>query len=237
MKLTEATIQESLKLTFSQPRFLLKNLYVFGWESDFLILTKSGYWYETEIKISRADFKNDFKHKEDKHNKALSNKENNHKPNYFSYGVPENMISLDEVPEYAGLIYIYENGSSKTIKSPPKLHKEKIDPNTLGLLDKFYWNMINAKISEKNTKLEMKRLKEKYKDMAEVESYNQNIGFERCYSLATESFMKNCKNYQVGEDKWTVTCLRDNSVRHCGRCSGNCEEIEKFLDTLYGLKK
>lgn len=33
-------------------------------ESDFLLKTKSGYWYEAEIKISFSDFKADFKKKE-----------------------------------------------------------------------------------------------------------------------------------------------------------------------------
>lgn len=43
------------------------NLFVYHWESDYIAITKNGYVYEVEIKISRADFLNDFKHKEEKH--------------------------------------------------------------------------------------------------------------------------------------------------------------------------
>ena len=35
-------------------------------ESDYLCITKSGYIHEIEIKISRSDFANDFKHKKEK---------------------------------------------------------------------------------------------------------------------------------------------------------------------------
>jgi hypothetical protein len=161
MILTEKTIQESLKNQISQPRFSLKNLYVFGWESDLLLLTNSGYWYEYEIKISRADFKNDFKHKSNKHVNSLSNTECTHKPNYFNYVVPENMITVDEVPEYAGLIYINEYGRAQTMKVAPKLHKLKIDPNGLKLLDKFYYNMISAKNKVKELEHKLKQLTDK----------------------------------------------------------------------------
>ena len=44
--LTETKIQDVLKHQLSKPRFCLNNLYVFNWESDVLILTQSGYWYE-----------------------------------------------------------------------------------------------------------------------------------------------------------------------------------------------
>lgn len=45
----------------STHQYVMENLYVFDWESDFLLKTKSGYWYEAEIKISLSDFKADFK--------------------------------------------------------------------------------------------------------------------------------------------------------------------------------
>lgn len=62
--MTEKSILDILNYQFlSQPKYLLNNLYVFSWESDYLAMTKSGYWYEIEVKISRADFKADFKKK------------------------------------------------------------------------------------------------------------------------------------------------------------------------------
>ena len=68
-KFSESFIQRVLNnfFAFNSVRYNINNLYVFDWESDKLLETKSGYIYEFEIKISRGDFKNDFKHKKDKH--------------------------------------------------------------------------------------------------------------------------------------------------------------------------
>ena len=45
-------------------KYLMNNLYVFDWESDYLAITKSGLFYEIEAKISKNDFKKDFEKKE-----------------------------------------------------------------------------------------------------------------------------------------------------------------------------
>lgn len=66
-QVSEQLLQQHLRGWKSNPKFIIENLYVFGWESDMLIKTRSGYWYEVECKISFADFKNDFKHKWQKH--------------------------------------------------------------------------------------------------------------------------------------------------------------------------
>ena len=63
---SEELIQKVLRGAVLSPSSVLyrtENLNVFAWESDSLAITKSKYAYEFEIKISRADFKNDFKHK------------------------------------------------------------------------------------------------------------------------------------------------------------------------------
>lgn len=137
----------------STVRYFLNNLYVFSnsWESDYLSLTKSGYLYEGEVKISKSDFKADFK-KEKKHllletkynGKSLS--DNDLCPHYFFYAVPEGLIDVSEVPEYAGLVYATTYYPYvKWVKKPPLLHKEKYDDTTLNLQEKFYYNMINWK--------------------------------------------------------------------------------------------
>lgn len=140
---TETSIQDGLRNFMSSPRFFLRNMYVFGWESDVLILTNSGYWYEIEIKISRADFHNDQKHKSQKFN-FMADGDTRNKPHYFYYAVPEGMISPDEVPSFAGLIYMHRS-RLEVIKKAPRLHKEKIREEGLGLADKFYHHMVKAK--------------------------------------------------------------------------------------------
>lgn len=66
-QITEQLLQQHLRGWKSNPKYIVENLYVFDWESDMLIKTRSGYWYEVECKISLADFKNDFTHKWQKH--------------------------------------------------------------------------------------------------------------------------------------------------------------------------
>ena len=66
-QVTEQLLQQHLRYWKSNPKYIVENLYVFDWESDMLLKTRSGYWYEVECKISLADFKNDFKRKWRKH--------------------------------------------------------------------------------------------------------------------------------------------------------------------------
>ena len=143
IKWTEESIQDVLEkkyLSKSSKKYELFNLFVFDWESDYLCITKTGYIHEVEIKISREDFFNDFKNKTDKHNLLVEGKENA-SPNYFYYCVPENLISANEIPEYAGLIYVINEEQIKIVKNAPKINKNKPILETFNLTDKFYYNL------------------------------------------------------------------------------------------------
>lgn len=100
-------------------------------ECDVLSISKSNYIYEYEIKISRADFKKDFIKKKhtniinEKYTKVIKGETIYLLPNYFNFVTPKNLIKIDEVPEYAGLIYMNEDGSFDIIKKPKLLHKIK----------------------------------------------------------------------------------------------------------------
>ncbi len=59
--MTEKTIQYALLRTFASHQYKFTNAYFFSNESDFLSFLPSGFCYEIEIKISRSDFKADFK--------------------------------------------------------------------------------------------------------------------------------------------------------------------------------
>ena len=168
---SEELIQKVLRgggaLSFNSIKYRTENLSIYAWESDSLAVTKSGYVYEYEIKISRADFKNDFKHKKMKHQLlegtyVITGFETvgdgkmrlNDRPNYFFYVVPEGLITVEEVPDYAGLIYIkpiynYDGTirwyNTVVVKEAPKLHKDKIDEVHLKLVEKFYYNYITWK--------------------------------------------------------------------------------------------
>ena len=210
IKWSEELIQQQLRYNFLSPssvKYFTENLNVYDWESDVLKITKSGYAYEFEIKISRGDFKNDFKHKKKKH-LLLENKENNAKmPNYFYYVVPEDLVTEDEVPEYAGLIYVHATiiGNSRIyyqfqeIKTAPKLHSNKIDENNLNLIDKFYYNYIHWKHKHEKDIIEYKEQLEKYRS-SEGKTYKYTLpqAMEEISRLEKESkiWCENAENWK-----------------------------------------
>lgn len=192
MKLTEKIIQKALFMNFYSHYYKFINVFYFNNESDWLSFLPSGYCYEVEIKISRSDFKADFKkprheiHSKNnsgnqfyierrgekrlsdptwdfcknfpelviadermsyRHNRynemdihlyftpysTIEIREINHQklPNKFFYAVPEGLISKDEVPDYAGLLYIDENLKVTKIKDGKFIHKDILDVKKL----------------------------------------------------------------------------------------------------------
>lgn len=151
MELNEKEILKILNRSFlSSPKYLMNNLFVYDWESDYLAITKSLYAYEIEVKISINDYRNDFKKKAkhrvlyDMFNNTRRSKEKDC-PNYFYYACPENMIEPDNTPPYAGLIYIIKDRFFRVVKAAPKLHSVKFDSEYHKLTDKFYYNMVTWK--------------------------------------------------------------------------------------------
>lgn len=114
---------------------VMPNFTPFGWfECDFFRITKAGYFYEYEIKLTLSDFKADSK-KGDYCWKTQTTKtkysqivdsEHKHRPSRFYYVVPE---ELEEkvaplIPEWAGLIV--NRGHLRTVKQAPILHRKKV---------------------------------------------------------------------------------------------------------------
>lgn len=163
-QVSELLLQQYLRVWKSNPKYIVENLYVFDWESDILIKTRSGYWYEVECKISFADFKNDFKNKRQKHEFLKTGGEKHRRPNYFYYCVPwylsEKVLPL--LPDYAGLIVLAENGRLNEVNRAPCLHKQKYTNEELKLCDKFYYAYRNWKLNMERHQptAEIKRLKD-----------------------------------------------------------------------------
>lgn len=82
--MTESTIIEQLYSHFANYDYKLNNTFVFNWESDFFAMSKSGYYVECEVKVSRSDFFADFK--KEKHRLFESIKEG--KSHYIQRLVP-----------------------------------------------------------------------------------------------------------------------------------------------------
>lgn len=247
-KFTEGFIQEALNhfFAFGSVKYNIDGLYVFDWESDKLLETKSGYIYEFEIKVSKADFKNDFKHKKDKHiileggerygdkylpeyyelleeskrrgawaeqsfHKWADNSErylvNGHKrPNYFYYAVPTDLIPVEDIPEYAGLVYVDERGNLTIKKNAPKLHSEKYTDMQLNFGEKFYYNMDNWRRKCKTALRESDDWRKKF--LSEVDSQGHGMGYTEMEAML-ESYKKTCENLEEQRRKSSEQLHRD----------------------------
>lgn len=132
------------------------NGYFYMWESDLLMISKTGFTTEYEIKLSVQDFKRDAS-KEGNwvQGVQLSKYESLVKglgPNRFFYVFPKGMIDREQVPEWAGIIEISEYHYSDSInwhkasivRNPAWLHKEKVSEKLLQKISTcLYYKVFN----------------------------------------------------------------------------------------------
>lgn len=59
-------------------------------------------------------------------------------PNSLYYACPDGLIKPDEVPKYAGLVYVQNEHTAAIVKKAPYMHKHHQDINHI-LLKKFYY--------------------------------------------------------------------------------------------------
>lgn len=150
-KYTEESIQQALYWKhpiLTKPAFEMIGFIFYAWESDYLAISKAGYVYECEIKVSHSDFLNEAIHKQDKMRILSDGSESPYKrPNYFYYVCPAGIISEAECPKFAGLMYITDSGMFRCVKVAPCLHKTKYDAQAdllrRDMRDKFYYAMWN----------------------------------------------------------------------------------------------
>lgn len=137
-----AFCNEYCKIEHSSDR-VYPNVYIENFECDLLKITKAGYTYEYEIKVSRSDFFVDKKkeHKslfpqncKKKYDELLNGK----RVNYFLYVCPYDLIKADEVPEWAGLIHVY-GSFLQLVKAPSLLTKQKFDNIRLAAEKSIYY--------------------------------------------------------------------------------------------------
>ncbi len=123
-------------------------------EADVLAIRKSGICDEFEIKVSRSDFLNDAKKivryrasditsgednrwfSTDKNNRSILAPWELYKPdalikgymtcNYFWFVLKDGIALVDEVPKFAGLIFVSEDNRLNIVRWPEKLKREKL---------------------------------------------------------------------------------------------------------------
>lgn len=154
-EISERRFQDAIYHHRFGDKIIVPNAHYFCGENDVVSVNKSDFVSEFEIKISKADFKADFK-KTEKHDLLKRCYEQKWRkqyysggflpyPNYFYYVVPQDMISVSDVPDYAGLIIINSRGMAFKKKNAPRLHSDKITAKQFeDLMRKMfhrYWNL------------------------------------------------------------------------------------------------
>jgi len=117
-------------------RWWLFNTYFYDWESDCLAFNDAGQVIEMEVKLTRADFLADLK--KQKHSAFRCRFGTASRvPNKFYYACPWDVIQPEEVPDYAGLVWILNGANgikTKIIKSAYTLSYESTVENDLYVL-------------------------------------------------------------------------------------------------------
>ena len=98
-----------------EKEYVLTNYFHSDWEADILLIGQDGQSHEIEIKLSKSDFRNDFKKfytnqktREQflKHDKISCG---DYICNQFSFLIPMGMVDHDEIPDHCGIIEFYHD--------------------------------------------------------------------------------------------------------------------------------
>ena len=115
---------------------------IVGWEADILVMHKSGWLWEIEVKISVADFRREFKEKAEKHEALQSGLiKRRFKWDIRSYTNPHSIIKKyffampvevyekvkDEIPAYAGVILVDDAKRDRSKNLRPWVEKKAKD--------------------------------------------------------------------------------------------------------------
>ena len=131
MKHTEARIQKLFFEKFCKSALVVPNLYFRNsrFESDIVVIQKTGLSYEYEIKCSKADFRSEFttRSKMLKHKYISPYSIGRHRPNFYSFVSPPDIIALEDIKidEY-GLFHITDGFYIKKIRRPKRLHDNRV---------------------------------------------------------------------------------------------------------------
>lgn len=133
----------------SSNRLHVPNIFMYGWESDFLLVRTSGYVVEFEVKCSVIDFKKDFQKKTFSWNKEIDKIPKHDAlikgdgPNYFYYVMPIEVYEKVKhtMPKWCGVLTVREGVKKLELKQEAEfLHKSKItdDQSRKILLSTYY---------------------------------------------------------------------------------------------------
>lgn len=190
---------------------------IFLHECDIISVNANGYLHEYEIKVSASDFKADFK-KKAKHQMLKSgpyvkvNKkgEVSHLGcSYFTYVCPACLIREDQVPPYAGLIWIHADGRIDHKIQAPQLHKYKSDAALVKkishnltqkhLFGSSYMTVQNKEAKEKKKDMESERRRAEFQMLMNEEYFNPDGFTKMMFSSGLKKLFEECKAEYVDD--------------------------------------
>lgn len=131
--MTESIVQRELVRSLEPYIAVPNSMNLFVFESDLLAVTRNDYLIEYEIKLTKSDYRKDFQKKTyrgtSRHDYLLQGKG----ANRFYYVMPKGMVDIEDVPDFAGLIYLHElvhrgepRLSTEIVRQPKLLHNRKM---------------------------------------------------------------------------------------------------------------
>jgi len=122
-KPTEGKVQRAMFSPLAERgySYITPNVHLYGWESDVIALTGSGYVVEYEIKLSRGDFARDQHKARHQALRARVGKETERSgkvPSRFFYATPPGLVSEEDLPQYAGLTYVTPQEIDRQVEAP-----------------------------------------------------------------------------------------------------------------------
>lgn len=235
-KYTEEFMQAKLSNFFARNsvKYDIDGLYIFDWESDKFIETRSGLIYEFEIKVSKSDFKNDFKHKKDKHI-ILEGEEkygDKYLPKYYDclraneeigdWAVKSFHKYADDSPRY--LVGGHNRPNYFYYCTPPGMIEETDVPWYAGLVQIDKAGQI--RIKKKAPKLHGEKIKDEELGLGEKFYYNM------------DSWRRKCKQALEDKEYWKEKLEAEVDGHGNGRAYADIEnELEGYKKSYHELCK
>ena len=233
-KFTEEFMQAKLSNFFARNsvKYDIDGLYIFDWESDKFIETRSGLIYEFEVKVSKSDFKNDFKHKKDKHI-ILEGEEkygDKYLPKYYefleenkkrgSWAEKEFHKYADDCPRY--LVGGHKRPNYFYYCTPPGMIEAEDVPWYAGLVQIDKAGLI--RIKKKAPKLHNDKIKDEELGLGEKFYYNM------------DSWRSKCKEAWRDTEYWKEKLMTEIENKGQGRAYQDLEnELEGYKKAYHEL--
>lgn len=174
------TVEVEIKVSkadFKADFFKEKHKYLAGYHTGkpfFWQKTKTHYGFDREL--IRAFYPNELRHSIDTHTDIQQCYPK--VPNKFYFACPEGLLKPDDVPAYAGLLWI-GNHTVQEVKKAPFVTKNKPDLKAR-LLDKFYFKSIDLQTKLRDAKSTIIYLQREMGQISEEEATKQRskIHFE-----------------------------------------------------------